>query len=302
MSRKPGIAAVGTFDGLHKGHQAVLDAVAERAIRRDGVGFIISFDRHPLTLVNPSRAPKALLTEEKKIRRLKEKGLTTEIFKFDNELKSLTASQWLKLLKEKLGIDEIILGYDNTFGSDGVDLSVEDYKKIASSLGMEIRVAPYVEGASSSEVRKLISKGEIEKANEILGYPYTLEGEVGNGKHIGRTLGFPTANLSPDPSLVMPGQGVYAAAALLPSGEKVAAMVNIGVNPTVGKIVQPSIEAHLIGWEGNLYGCKLELIFLKRLRDEMKFASLSELGNQLEKDREETLKVFSASANNLAEL
>lgn len=302
MSRKPGIAAVGTFDGLHKGHQAVLDAVAERAIWRDGVGFIISFDRHPLTLVNPSRAPKALLTEEKKIRRLKEKGLTTEIFKFDNELKSLTASQWLKLLKEKLGIDEIILGYDNTFGSDGVYLSVEDYKKIASSLGMEIRVAPYVEGASSSEVRKLISKGEIEKANEILGYPYALEGEVGNGKHIGRTLGFPTANLSPDPSLVMPGQGVYAAAALLPSGEKVAAMVNIGVNPTVGKIVQPSIEAHLIGWEGNLYGCKLELIFLKRLRDEMKFASLSELGNQLEKDREETLKVFSASANNLAEL
>lgn len=299
---KPGIAAVGTFDGLHKGHQAVLDAVSERASRRNGVGFIVSFDRHPLTVVNPSRAPKALLTEEKKIRRLKEKGLTTEIFKFDNELKSLTASQWLKLLKEKLGIDEIILGYDNTFGSDGVDLSVEDYKKIASSLGMEIRVAPYVEGASSSEVRKLISKGEIEKANEILGYPYALEGEVGNGKHIGRTLGFPTANLSPDPSLVMPGQGVYAAAALLPSGEKVAAMVNIGVNPTVGKIVQPSIEAHLIGWEGNLYGCKLELIFLKRLRDEMKFASLSELGHQLEKDREETLKVFSASANNLAEL
>nr|QIM10850.1 riboflavin biosynthesis protein [uncultured Muribaculaceae bacterium] len=277
-------AAIGTFDGVHRGHAAVLCTLKEAAAMRGLKPVAITFDRHPLSLIAPERAPLAITTLEKKEDLLLKAGVTPLVVKFDQKLKDTTASEWMRMMHDEFGVRHLVVGYDNTFGCDGVNLSIADYRRIGAENGITVEEAPVVEGISSSAVRKAIAAGEIEKANDMLGRRFLLSGIVVEGNQLGRTIGFPTANLMPDPGIQIPGTGVYAATAYLPDGSRHNAVVNIGTRPTVRRGDTLTIEAHIIGWHGNLYGMPLRIAFQCRLRPEMTFNSIQALREQIEKD------------------
>ncbi len=282
---QPAAAAVGTFDGVHRGHEAVIAKLRDVADERHLTPIAVTFDRHPLDLIAPERAPKAITTIERKARLLKDAGVTPVVLPFDETMRATTALDWMRRLKRDYNVAAIVVGYDNTFGSDGVNLSIADYRRLGQSLGIDIIEAPFVPGVSSSAVRKAVGEGDVKRAAEMLGRPYRLTGTVVDGNRLGRTIGFPTANINPDPTLAIPADGVYAATAILSDGSKHPAMVNIGRRPTVRRGEQRTIEAHVINWKGDLYGSQIGLDFTSRLRDEVRFNSIEALRAQLEKDR-----------------
>lgn len=281
----PAAAAIGTFDGVHRGHEAVIAKLRDVSDERHLTPIAVTFDRHPLDLIAPERAPKAITTIERKARLLKDAGVTPVVLPFDETMRATTALDWMRRLKRDYNVAAIVVGYDNTFGSDGVNLSIADYRRLGQSLGIDIIEAPFVPGVSSSAVRKAVGEGDVKRAAEMLGRPYRLTGTVVDGNRLGRTIGFPTANINPDPTLAIPADGVYAATAILSDGSKHPAMVNIGRRPTVRRGEQRTIEAHVINWKGDLYGSQIGLDFTSRLRDEVRFNSIEALRAQLEKDR-----------------
>ena len=292
MENKGKAIAIGTFDGVHTGHQAVLGKLKEISQRKDLEPVAVTFDRHPLSLINPLKTPKLITTLSEKKRLLRQNGVTPLVLSFDVELRSITAADWIKRMKEELGAEEIVAGYDNTFGSDGVNLSLSDYKKIGEKIGVGINEAPFVSGVSSSAIRKAVEAGKIEESNYMLGRPFSLSGEVVNGNKLGRTIGFPTANLSIDPALLVPRQGVYVATAELPDGKIMPAMVNIGIRPTIKRGEETTIETYIIDWTGDLYGENLTVVFHDRLRDEEDFKTIDQLRRQLMTDRVDALSVL----------
>ena len=277
-------AAVGTFDGVHLGHSAVLGHLVRLAEERGLDPVAITFDRHPLSLIAPQRAPLAISTVDKKSELIAAKGVTPIVVPFDDDLRSTTARDWMKMLHDRYDVRLLVVGYDNTFGSDGVTLSISDYKEIGRHTGIEVVEAPFVEGISSSAIRKAISSGNIAEANRMLGRRFSLPGIVVEGNKLGRTIGFPTANILPGPGLVVPANGVYAATVSLPGGMKREAVVNIGVRPTVRRGNNLTVEAHILDWKGDLYGHPLTIAFAGRLRDEIRFNSIDALRVQIEKD------------------
>ncbi|MDE5814324.1 MAG: riboflavin biosynthesis protein RibF, partial [Muribaculaceae bacterium] len=197
-------------------------------------------------------------------------------------------------IHRKYGVRLLVAGYDNTFGSDGIDMSIADYKVMGDSIGIEVISAPEQAGVSSSAVRKAIRRGDIAAANALLGHRAELEGRVMPGLHVGHEIGFPTANLQVTPQTVMPANGVYAALAFVDdSTDGIPAMVNIGFRPTfegTSKETQHlTVEAHIIGCDKDLYGRRIRLEWVGKLRDEKKFSSVEELIEQLGRDREETI-------------
>lgn len=276
--------AVGTFDGVHLGHAAVLEKVKEMSRLTGTEPVVFTFDRHPLEEIDPSRAPLSITTVEKKQELIKSMGVTPVVLPFDATLRVMTAEEWMRHLHDTYSITNLVAGYDNTFGSDGVGMSLTDYRNMGKSIGIEVDEAPVVEGISSSAIRKAIARGEMESVRRMLGRRWMLPGIVVEGNRLGRTIGFPTANLNPSPGLCIPSNGVYSAWALLPDGKRKRAVVNIGTRPTVMRGDQRTIEAHIIDWNGNLYGKNLKLLFQDRLRDEMRFGSIDALRQQIEKD------------------
>lgn len=283
---KPSVAAVGTFDGVHPGHLAVLGKLKEIASAENLEPIAISFDCHPLSIIAPERVPLAITSTERKCDLLRKAGVRPIIVHFDEEMRRTTAREWMKRLKEDFGVDSLVVGYDNTFGSDGVTLSISDYRRFGEEIGMKVVEADFVPGVSSSSIRKAIAAGDVEGVAEMLGRKYTLQGTVVDGNHLGRTIGFPTANIKPEPGLTVPANGVYAAMALLPDGKRYKAVVNIGTRPTVRRGNTKTIEANIIDWDGDLYGHTISLSFYKRLRDEVRFNSIEALRQQIEKDRD----------------
>lgn len=280
-------AAIGTFDGVHLGHVAVLDRLREKADANGLDPMAITFDRHPLSLIAPERAPMAITTTEKKMDLIAKTGVTPFVIPFDEDLRSTTAREWMQMLHDRMGVRLIVVGYDNTFGSDGINYSIADYKKIGEETGIIVEDAPVVPGISSSAVRKAIAGGDIGKASEMLGRDFTLPGFVVEGNKLGRTIGFPTANVMPEAGIIVPGNGVYAATATLPDGSRRNAVVNVGVRPTVRRGNNLTVEAHILDWKGDLYGCDIRLTFRARIRDEIKFNSIESLRQQIKKDVEE---------------
>ena len=287
-------AVIGTFDGVHRGHRVVIDRLLEVAKERNLEPVAMTFDRHPLALIAPERAPMMLTSVSKRKKLLSDAGLSTMVFEFNEDLRQTTAEEWLKKVGKEFGVKLVVIGYDNTFGSDGLNLSVADYKEIGKRHGIEIIEAAELKDISSSAIRKAIAAGKIEEAHSMLGRPYSLAGEVVSGNHIGRQLGFPTANIRLTPGIAVPPEGVYAAIAKLSDGSEHTAMINIGRRPTVADNTEITIETHLIDWDGDLYGKEIILKFLSRIRDERKFENLEALRHQLEKDRLEVLKLNSS--------
>lgn len=277
---------VGTFDGLHPGHLRVLDTLRAEAARRRLRPVVFTFDRHPLALIAPERAPLRLSTPAEEQAGLRALGFDVEVLAFDHALRALTADGWLRRLADVYGARLLVMGYDNTFGSDGLGMSLADYAAAAARYGIDTVRAGVVDGVSSSAVRRAVAAGDTAAAASLLGRPYAVEGTVVHGKALGRRLGFPTANLDIDPCRLLPAPGVYAARASVacPAGDSrpacpgtFPAVVNIGTRPTVDRHGALSVEAHLAGFDSDIYGCRVRLEFAARLRPEQRFDTLRQL-------------------------
>lgn len=273
------VVTVGTFDGVHRGHKIVLETLKDYALRNGLQPAVVTFDRHPLETVAPSRAPRLLQSVRERDDILKRYGVKVYEVEFTPEVSGLTAKEWMEKMARDYNAVAIVTGYDNRFGRDGHTLSHEIFTAQAREIGLDVVAAPELPGICSSAIRKALGEGDIEAANEMLGRRYGIEGEVVKGRQLGRTIGVPTANLQVNPRMMIPAPGVYAAEAA-----GYPAVVNIGHNPTVGEGNPLTIEAHLIGFSGNLYGKTLRLEFLRKLREEKKFTSLDALKEQIRRD------------------
>lgn len=286
------VAAVGTFDGVHLGHKEVTGKMLEIAVAKGLQPLAITFDRHPLAVVDPSRAPKMISSLVDKKDLLEGLGIKTVILEFDEDLRKTTAAEWLLRLRDEFAVSCLVAGYDNTFGCDGIGMSLHDIMHLGEQTGIEVKEAPVLNGVSSSAIRKHIHAGEIEDANRMLGRIFSIKGKVIDGEKIGSSIDFPTANIAINEDVIVPDVGVYAGHVTLPDGVKKTAMINIGVAPTVKSLPVPLVEAHLIGWEGNIYNETVEVDFVKKIRQEIKFNNVAELRERLELDRKEVMEVL----------
>lgn len=295
------MATIGMFDGVHTGHRALIAALQAEAATRGMEPCLITFKSHPLETVRPEAAPALLMSTRERLATLHGiKGLKVVALDFTPELRRLTARQFMQSLHNTHNVDALLLGFNHRFGSDRLG-TFEQYELLGRQEGIEIIRGQEATGAdgshiSSSAIRKLLSDGFVEKATEALGRPHSLTGTVVNGHHLGRKIGFPTANILPaDPKKIIPATGAYACIAVMPDGNRMPSMVNIGSRPTVNTDTgDQSIEAHIIGFNGNLYGSVITLEFIGRLRDEMRFSNVTTLSEQLKADKEATLSRLSA--------
>lgn len=287
------VATIGTFDGLHRGHRMVLDTLEKVSRSRGYSTLVVTFSNHPLDVIAPQRAPKLIMEPDMKLNLLSRMADKVEMLEFTPELCSLSASQWLERLRDDYGVKAIVLGYDNTFGCDGRSLQHHDYKNLCRSLGIECYNAGVCPGVSSSEIRKAIGRGDFDAVSRMSGH-FSLSGIVEEGRRLGHTIGFPTANILPDSDspLIMPPAGVYATIAVLPDGSQLNAVTNVGHNPTVADHNPLSIETHILDYNGDLYGRPLLLLFCHRIRDEKKFDSIDELKRQIERDTQAAKEYF----------
>lgn len=260
------------------------------AAKRGLQPMVMTFDRHPLETIAPERAPGAVYPPSDKTNDLYRHGLLIHVVEFTREIASLSAREWMQKLHDEHNVRLLIVGYDNTFGSDGVDMSVADYQRLGEEIGIEVIEAPLEKGISSSAIRKSLTAGDLQSTHSMLGRKYTVSGNVVGGKRLGREIGFPTANVEPPYRAHLPANGVYSAKAFLEDGSTYNAVVNIGTRPTVSDAGRKTIEAHLIGFDGELYGSKLRLTFFDRLRDEQKFEDLAALKAQIRRDIDKVLK------------
>ena len=285
------VATIGMFDGVHLGHQDLLRHVTEEAAKTGTRSLAVTFANHPASVICPNKVPKLITTPDEKSRRLSMCGvgyvLTTT---FTQLLRAMTAKEYIQLLRHEYNVETLILGFNNRFGSD-TSLTFDDYVEIGKSEGVKIIRMPeyFVNGTkvNSTIIREHILAGDINKANSLLGYEFLLEGKVVFGKQVGRTIGFPTANINVGlKDKIIPANGVYACRAMLKDGSTHPTMVNIGTRPTIdGKNSDVTIEAHIIGISKELYGNSITLSFISRLRDEQRFKDIDALKAQLEKDK-----------------
>lgn len=293
------IAVVGMFDGVHAGHRFLLGRLKAEGERLGLTPLAVTFANHPLEITAPQRAPLLLSTPAEKSLLLAAEGVEAEIIPFDNKMRMTTADEFLKILARRHEVHAMLLGFNNRFGHDA-PCNHDAYKDMALTHGIELITAPELtlgnRHVSSSAIRALLAgKGDVTEAAEMLQRHYSISGQVTCGRHIGRTIGFPTANITPaDARKLIPLTGVYAATATLCDGSCHPAVVNIGHRPTVEQDINApiSIEAHLIGFDGDLYGSTITLTFIARIRPELRFPSLETLRQRIETDRAEALAIL----------
>lgn len=288
--------AIGFFDGVHLGHQQILRQTISDARQFEAPSVVVTFDTHPSQIVAPERAPQLIHPLEQRLKVIESVGVDALLLiHFDRQFSEKSGEEFVRELVAGFGhICSVCVGADFTFGrqrSGNVDL----LKSLGSEQGFSVHglasVALDGETVSSTRVRAAIQEGRFDEASQMLGRPYTLEGEIVKGGQIGREMGFPTANLNID-GLVVPPAGVYAVH-VNSEGIEHRAAANIGFRPTLGGTSpQLHVEAHLLDFEDDLYGRRLELTFHKKLRDEQKFDSLEELKSQIQRDVDATRQFF----------
>jgi len=295
-SQQEGVAAIGFFDGVHKGHQYLIKQVKDEAIKEGKFSSILTFPQHPAKVMNPSVQLRLLTTYEEKVERIRSSAVDYCIaLPFTKELSKLTAYEFMKLLRDHYQITTLLVGYDNRFGH-GRKEGFEDYCRYGVELGIKVvQAASFHLGKSelgSSLIRKEIEKGNVEYAAELLGYNFFGTGVVVDGKKLGRTIGYPTANIAlKDEEKLVPGFGVYAVWGYV-NGQKYGGMLNIGCRPTVAEGLSRTIEVNLFDFNENIYGKELTLEYVKRIRDEIKFDGLTPLIKQLGSDEEVSRKIL----------
>ena len=294
------VATLGIFDGVHRGHLALLDSLVSRAKEEKSESVVITFSPHPRLVLEQNNTNLSFLTtmEEKTV--LLEKAFVDHliIVEFTNEFSKIPACDFIKdILVEKIGTKHLIIGYNHHFGRRG-EGDFNTIKQCSEALGFRVeQVQGYhtEEGAiSSSSIREALLKGKLDEANRWLGYSYSVSGTVIEGRKIGRIIGFPTANIKPDSQYkLIPSNGVYAVMVQLDK-EVYPGMLSIGSNPTVNEDASfRSIEVHILNFDKDIYGRKISVIFRKRLRDVIKFDNLEQLTAQMVHDKQDTLRFLS---------
>lgn len=290
------VATVGSFDGVHLGHRAVIERTVSEAAEEGLASVVITFDGHPSEVLRRSAPPLITGTTEK-IRYLAPLGADAILLlPFTQELAALSMSDFIGQLRE-IGLRRMVLGYDSRFGSDTAVIPFDLFDKKMASLGVPVeRVAPVNQGGveiSSSHIRALLTEGRIPEAEALLGHPYSLCGYVAEGRQIGRQMGFPTANIVPEGAApLIPRDAVLAAEVLL-DGVTYPAMAYYGTAPTISADDRDyRIEAFLLDFSGDLYGDRVEISFLLYLRGDKRFDSLDELREQLLQDERVTRDFF----------
>jgi len=298
-ARKP-VVTIGTFDGVHLGHQKVILRLQEFARHHDGETVIFTFHTHPRIVTAPNETNLRLLTTlNEKISLFEKYGIDhLVIYQFDKSFSELSYSEFVeKILVEKIGTHCLVVGYDHKFGKNR-EGGFEYLKNCAEKHKFEIERLDALlvdeDSVSSTKIRDALQNGDIEKANHYLGYQFTLHGTVVNGKQLGRKLGFPTANIeASDKYKIIPGYGVYAVKVEI-NGTDYNGMLNIGTRPTFNNNADNrSIEVNIFDFGGDIYGKEITLEFAGKIRDEEKFDSIEMLVNQLGKDKIEALAILS---------
>ena len=292
---RPTVLTLGVFDGLHLGHQQIMQTVAARSKATGANATAITFDPHPRAVLHPESAPPLLQTLDQRLANFKVLGIEQAIvIPFDKEFAAHPAEDFLReIVHERLQAKEVYLGKGFAFGrarGGNIDL----LRKMSAELGFIADEVPEVvlrgQRISSSKIRHLLSEGRVNLVRRMLGRPYGIEGVIVRGDRRGHTIGFPTANLHPH-NRVIPKFGVYATATLV-DGSWRRSITNVGVRPTFGKDLEPSIESYIFDFEGDLYGDVLRVRFLHRIRDERKFNGIDELKAQISRDSARALNYF----------
>ena len=293
--QRPTVLTLGVFDGLHLGHQLIMQTVVERARSIGAVPTVITFDPHPRAVLHPESAPPLLQTFDQKIEGFGVLGIEqTIVIRFTKEFSEIRAHEFLAdVVKDRLHAKEVYLGKGFAFGHNR-EGNVDLLKTVGKELGFVAGEVPEVSlrgrRVSSSKIRELLMAGRINLARRMLGRPYGVEGRVEHGAERGQQLGFPTANLHPQ-NRVIPRNGVYVTGTLI-DGQWRRSVTNVGVRPTFGSASEPSVETFVMDWSGDLYGDVVRVRFLHRLRDERKFSSIDELKMQIGKDVERANSYF----------
>lgn len=293
------VVSTGFFDGVHSGHRLVIGSLIEEAHRRSEESVVVTFWPHPRNVLQDEARNLRLLSslQEKKLM-LKALGVDRiEVLPFTKEFASMTGEQYLKeVLVGRLGATAAIFGYDNRIGSDHKTFS--DLILLSSSLGLDIIPCRELGSISSTVIRKALGEGRVEEASDMLGYRYGLHGVVVSGNRLGRSIGFPTANMQLyEPLKLIPAVGVYAVE-VETLGGKYLGMSNIGVRPTVGTGNALTVETNIFDFDEDIYGLDITIRFIRRIREEKRFPSLTELKAQLLEDKRLILE--GASSEELA--
>ena len=284
---RPTVLTLGVFDGLHLGHQLIMRTVVERARALGAVPTVITFEPHPRAVLHPASAPPLLQTFDQKIEAFGVLGIEqTIVVHFTKEFAGIRATDFLRdVVKDRLHAQEVYLGKGFAFGHNR-EGNIELLKRVGTELGFVAGEVPEVSlrgrRVSSSKIRELLARGQVNLARRMLGRPYGVEGRVERGAERGHKLGFPTANLRPQ-NRVIPRNGVYVTGTLI-EGQWRRSVTNIGLRPTFEDTTEPSVETYVMNWDGDLYGDVIRVRFLYRLRDERKFGSIDELKRQIETD------------------
>jgi riboflavin kinase/FMN adenylyltransferase len=292
------VATVGTFDGVHRGHWSVLEEIRRRARDTGRRSVLVTFDPHPLRIVRPEHAPSLLTTPVEKKEILAESGLDFAVFiTFTESLSRYEPRRFVEeILLGRLRVEELVIGYDHGFGRERSG-NVDTLRAIGAELGFAVDVVPPVEAGgasiSSSRIRRLVAEGALDEARECLGRPYSLRGIVVRGDGRGRDLGFPTANLTvPQGDKLIPPAGIYAVRGVLRRGTHAGAL-HLGPRPTF-RGSPPTIELHLMDFDGDLYGEEVRVDFARRLREVRPFASVAALVDQMREDVEAARQALDA--------
>jgi len=293
------IATVGFFDGVHLGHRYLIGSMNERAKKEGLASAVITFREHPRKILHADFQPKLLNSFEEKITHLKETGIDyCIVLDFTEKLAGLTAKEFLCMLAKQIKVRILYVGYDHRFGHNRAE-GPEEYCKYGAELGIEVINASFYQkgevNVSSSEIRRLLTQGEIEEANALLTYPYQLMGHIVNGFKVGRTIGFPTANIQVDePFKVIPGLGVYAVQVIV-DGNRYNGMLYIGNRPTLNNGENISLEVNIFDFSADIYKKPIIVSFIHHIRGNIKFDSLDELMNQLERDKKAVEEILTAN-------
>ena len=291
------VVATGFFDGVHVGHRHVIQQLVEAAAVRGDESMVVTFWPHPRNVLQKeARSLRLLTTLAEKKQMLHDLGVGhVEVLPFTKDFSSMTMREYLSLLIEKYGAKTILLGYDNRVGcdADGAD----EVAAAALELGLEVlrtEMVPSEKGyaVSSTKIRERLEEGEVQEASAMLGYDYSLQGVVVAGNRLGRTIGFPTANMQLyEPLKLVPGNGVYFVKVRALDNEYFG-MCNVGCRPTVGIGNARTIETNIFDFDEDIYGLDMKITFLERIREERRFDSLEGLKTQLEKDKQIIWKRF----------
>ena len=298
MTERKCVLALGFFDGVHRGHAALLNRTLERAAALGAEPAVMTFDTHPDTLVQkkPVELINSATDRAYLIRRLF--GIDcVEFFRFTEETMRMPWDEFLQKIRSDLGVVGFVVGYDFRFGWRGAG-NTELLRSYCEENGLSCDVMEKVEldgiTVSSTYIRTLLREGDMTRAEYFMGHPHFLSDIVRSGKRLGRSIGAPTVNMQFAPDVLIPPHGVYAARAILPDNSSYPAVTNIGIRPTVSNENTVTVESHLIGYSGNLYGRTLGLEIFDFLRPERRFADINELSAQIARDGEHARQIVEA--------